>query len=215
MGSPIEIEFAINMKAGQNGRKEFGILQMRPMVLSGELEALDIENVKTEDLLVRSGQALGNGVISGIKDIILVNSEKFDRIHTREVAHEIAQLNRKLLNEKKPYLLIGVGRWGSLDPWLGIPVTWDQISGAAAIVEADFSDISVAPSQGSHFFQNLTSFRVGYFTVSDETKTDFVDWTWLKSRPLAEEKTFTQHLTLEVPIVIKINGHINQGIILK
>jgi hypothetical protein len=108
-----------------------------------------------------------------------------------------------------------VGRWGSLDPWLGIPIKWDQISGARAIVEAGFKDIDVAPSQGSHFFQNITSFMIGYFTINTKTTRSFVDWDWLLSQEAIEEKSYTRHLRLDRPIEVKINGHQHRGIILK
>ncbi|MDH3253254.1 MAG: histidine kinase, partial [Ignavibacteria bacterium] len=120
-----------------------------------------------------------------------------------------------LLTANKPYLLIGVGRWGSLDPWLGIPVKWDQISGARAIVETSFRDFEVAPSQGSHFFQNITSFQVGYFTINSKLQQGFIDWDWLLTIPPSEERAFANHLSFDVPIVIKINGRQNKGIILK
>ena len=111
--------------------------------------------------------------------------------------------------------MVGVGRWGTLDPWLGIPITWDQISGAKAIVESNFNDFNVEPSQGSHFFQNLTSFKVGYFTVNDLAKNGLLDWDWLNSRSIKEKKEFTYHIRLENPITIKINGRENKGLIIK
>ena len=117
--------------------------------------------------------------------------------------------------EKRPYILIGVGRWGSLDHWLGIPVTWDQISGAAAIVEAGFKDLNVTPSQGSHFFQNITSFRVGYFTVSTLSHQGFIDWDWLLEQKPLEELNYVKHLRFDSSLTVRINGHKNKGIILK
>ncbi|MGK5085418.1 PEP/pyruvate-binding domain-containing protein [Bdellovibrionota bacterium FG-1] len=215
MGGPVEIEFAVNMSPNTEDCKEFGILQMRPMVLSGESEALDVESVKAGEVIVESMQILGNGSIPDIYDIVLVDPETFERSVSRQVAAEITQFNVKLVGEKRPYLLIGLGRWGSLDPWLGIPITWDQISGATAIVEAGFKDISVAPSQGSHFFQNITSLRVGYFTVSDMSESGFIDWEWLKHQPVVEEKTFSRHLRLDSPITARMNGLQGKGIILK
>jgi hypothetical protein len=115
----------------------------------------------------------------------------------------------------RPYVLIGVGRWGSLDHWLGIPVTWDQISGAAVIVESGFKDLNVTPSQGSHFFQNITSFRVGYFTVNAFVNQGFIDWEWLRRQPPSSRGPLVRHLSFELPITAKINGHRNKGIILK
>jgi len=214
MGSPVEIEFAVNLSVPPGKPKEFAMLQMRPLVISREIDELNID-YKTDDLICQSSQVLGNGATDGIFDLILVDQNKYDRSKSRNVAMEIAKLNSKLLDEKKPYLLIGVGRWGSLDPWLGIPVTWDQISGAAAIVESGFKDFEVEPSQGSHFFQNITSFRVGYFTVDARHKIGFIDWDWLLSQPIIEELEFTRHLQFDKPISVKINGHKNIGVILK
>ena len=112
-------------------------------------------------------------------------------------------------------MLIGVGRWGTLDPWLGIPVTWEQINGAKAIIESNFTDFEVSPSQGSHFFQNLTSFKIGYFTVDDFTQQGFIDWKWLQQQNIVEKKNFINHVRIDEPITIKINGHKNKGIIIK
>ncbi len=214
MGAPVEIEFAVNLSVPSNKPKEFAMLQMRPLVISTELDELKIE-FRSEDLICRSSQVLGNGAMDDIYDLVLVNNDKYDRSKSRAVAAEIAQLNSKLINEKKPYILIGLGRWGSLDPWLGIPVTWDQISGASAIVESGFKGFEVEPSQGSHFFQNITSFRVGYFTVDAAHKIGFIDWDWLHSQPVVEELELTKHLQFKDPLSVKINGHKNIGIILK
>jgi CheY-like chemotaxis protein len=215
MGTPVEIEFAVNMSAPPGKPKEFGLLQMRPLVLSRELEELNVDDFEPQQLVCQSHQVLGNGVIGDIHDIIVVDVHKFDRAKSQEVAKEVSQFNEKLIAERRPYLLVGVGRWGSLDPWLGIPIKWDQISGARAIVEAGFKDIDVTPSQGSHFFQNITSFQVGYFTINAKAKQGFVDWDWLLTQDAAEEKSYTRHLRFDQPIVIRINGHLNRGVILK
>jgi hypothetical protein len=194
--------------------KEFAMLQMRPLVISKELDELKVD-FKEKELICQSSQVLGNGATDGIYDLVFVDNNKFDRGKSKDVASEIAHLNSKMLNEKKPYVLIGIGRWGSLDPWLGIPVTWDQISGAVAIVESGFKDFEVEPSQGSHFFQNITSFRVGYFTVDASHKIGFIDWNWLLSQPAIEEMEFSKHLQFKSPLSVRINGHKNIGIILK
>jgi hypothetical protein len=144
-----------------------------------------------------------------------VDYHKFDRSKSRTIASEISTLNTKLVSENRPYLLIGVGRWGSADPWLGIPVKWDQISGAKAIVESSFKDFAVDPSQGSHFFQNLTSFMIGYFTIDTIKNEGFIDWDWLIKQKPAEELEYTRHLQFEEPVVIKMNGQQNHGIIMK
>jgi CheY-like chemotaxis protein len=214
MGTPVEIEFAVNMTTSEGKPKEFGLLQMRPLVLSRELEELSLD-VEPQKLICQSHQVLGNGVLNDIHDIVVVDLHRFDRAKSREVAKEVSQFNEELLSENRPYLLIGVGRWGSLDPWLGIPIKWDQISGAKAIVETGFKDMDITPSQGSHFFQNITSFMVGYFTINSRVKQGFVDWEWLLSQDPVEEKQYTRQLRFKSPIIVKINGHKNRGIILK
>ncbi|MBI5217060.1 MAG: histidine kinase [Ignavibacteriae bacterium] len=215
MGTPVEMEFAVNMNVRPGKLKEFGVLQMRPLVVSREFEELHVDEIDKSTLICQSAQVLGNGKISNIYDIVVVDFDTFERAKSQDVAREVGQFNGKLVAEGKSYLLIGVGRWGTLDPWLGIPVRWDQISGAKAIVESGFKDFAVEPSQGSHFFQNLTAFMIGYFTVNPHTNQGFVDWDWLKSLPAVEEKQFTKHVQFESPIVVKMNGHEHKGIILK
>ncbi|MDR3665544.1 MAG: PEP/pyruvate-binding domain-containing protein [Ignavibacteriaceae bacterium] len=215
MGAPIEIEFAVNMNVPPGKPKEFAMLQMRPLVISRELEELDVDNSDKEDLICQSNQVLGNGAINDLYDIVMVDIQKFDRGKSREVALEISQLNSELFALKKPYILIGVGRWGSLDHWLGIPVTWDQISGASVIVESGFKDLNVTPSQGSHFFQNITSFKVGYFSVNALDNLGFIDWDWLTLQPAVHELNYARHLTFDKPLSVRINGQQNKGIILK
>ena len=215
MGVPVEIEFAVNLDVPPDHPKDFAMLQMRPLVIRQEVEELDVDNYKKDDLICLSQQVLGNGAINDIHDVVVVDIHSFDRSRSREAAAEVSSMNSKLLNQQKPYLLIGVGRWGSLDQWLGIPVTWDMISGASVIVESGFKDFNVTPSQGSHFFQNITSFRVGYFTITSFDNLGFVDWAWLSSRHAVEEMRFTKHLHFDEPIVVKINGRKNKGIIFK
>jgi hypothetical protein len=192
----------------------FSVLQMRPIVLNRELEVFNIGHYQRDELICQSDQVLGNDILNDIHDIVLVDIQKFDRSRSREVAEEVSALNTELIERNCPYLLIGVGRWGSLDPWLGIPVTWEQISGARAIVEAGFKDLSVEPSQGTHFFQNLNSFEVGYFTIPIENDGNYIDWSWLLSQP-SQEGTFTRHLHFERPIIVKMSAHQKKGIILK
>jgi CheY-like chemotaxis protein len=215
MGVPVEIEFAVNLNVPPGHPKDFAMLQMRPLVISQEVEELNVDNYQREDLICQSRQVLGNGAVNRIYDIVVVDIDKFDRSKSRDVALEVSRLNSKLLDQKRPYILIGVGRWGSLDHWLGIPVTWDMISGASVIVESGFKDLNVTPSQGSHFFQNITSFKVGYFTIDTVNNLDFIDWEWLSSHKAVEEMNFTKHLLFEEPISVKINGHKNKGVILK
>ena len=168
-----------------------------------------------EQVLVRSSSVLGNGKFAHLRDVVAVDYERFDRAKTAEIAREVARLNAELVAEGVPYILFGLGRWGSADPWLGIPVTWEQISGARVIVESGLKDIKVTPSQGSHFFQNLTSFRVGYFTVNPEEGEGFVDWDWLAAQPAVEETGYVRRLHFDEPLMVAINGKRQRGVILK
>ncbi len=215
MGTPVEIEFAVNLDVPAGQPKEFGLLQMRPMVLNRELEVLNLDHFKKKDLICSSTKVLGNGIIDNIYDIVLVDRDKFDRSQSRIVAREISQYNGKLNKENRPYLLIGVGRWGSLDPWLGIPVTWGQISGARVIIEAGFKDFTVMPSQGSHFFQNLQALMVGYFTVKSDDSASFVDWNWLLEKEPLSKNEYTSLIRFKKPVIIKMNGSHNKGVIIK
>jgi len=215
MGSPVEIEFAVNMESENGKRYEFGLLQMRPLVLSQEMEELEIKEEDNSKILCKSNQVLGHGSIENIYDIIFVDQHKYKREASRNVALEISQYNSELISAETPYLLIGVGRWGSLDPWLGIPIEWEQIAGARVIVEAGFIDMEVSPSQGSHFFQNLTSFMIGYFTIGSKIKDSSLDWDWLYGCEVHSKKKYTKHIKLKNPLLIKMNGKSNEGIILK
>lgn len=215
MGAPVEIEFAVNLSTESGKPKEFGLLQMRPLVVNNELEELDVDGYENNKIICKSDNVLGNGIANDIYDIVYVDINHFDRSMSRAVANEISEINSKLVGQGRGYLLIGVGRWGTLDPWLGIPVTWENISGARAIVESNFKDFNVTPSQGTHFFQNLTSFKVGYFTVNDYVNQGFIDWTWLEERPDVIMHDYTRHVILDEPITIKINGQRNRGVILK
>jgi len=228
MGTPVEIEFAINLPPTEvDAPVELGVpsevgapvevcfLQMRPLALLDEAEALELGRVEPESVLCKSGCVLGNGRIEGVRDLVVVDFQRFERTRSLEAAAEIGRLNAKLTANATPYLLIGVGRWGSRDPWLGIPVTWDQVSGAQVIVETGLRDVKVTPSQGSHFFQNLTSFNVGYFTVNPGIDGSELDWEWLDALPAVSEIDHVRHLRLERPILIAMNGRKGEGVILK
>ncbi len=215
MSAPIEIEFSVNLSVPKGQPTQFRVLQLRPMVVSHEREQLDLDAIPGDRLICRSGQVLGNGLISTVRDIVMVNFDTFDRSRLVEVAREVAKFNLELTEEARPYLLIGIGRWGSADPWLGIPVTWDEISGARAIVETGFREIKVAPSQGTHFFQNLNAFQVGYFTVNANTESEFLNWDWLNAHPVYKQRTLTRRLKFDSPIEIRMNGHSSSGIIIK
>ncbi|PYQ49902.1 MAG: histidine kinase [Acidobacteria bacterium] len=214
MGAPVEIEFAVNVSVPRGSPAEMGLLQLRPLALSHEREELALEAADPARVLCRSASVLGNGRLE-VRDLVVVDALRFDRARSSQAAGELAQLNAELGAEGTAYVLIGVGRWGSRDPWMGIPVAWDQISGARAIVEAGFRDFKIAPSQGSHFFQNLTSFNVGYFTVNPDAGEGFVDWEWLAAQPAVRETACVRHLRFERPVVVSMDGQSHQGLILK
>ena len=215
MGTPVEIEFAVDLSEKKEERQEFGLLQMRPMAVNPELEVLNIEECDRKKLICQSHQVLGNGILNNLYDIVFVDRDRFDRSKSHQVAQEISRHNSKLLSQNRRYLLIGVGRWGTLDPWLGIPVTWDQIAGAKVIVETGFRDFIVEPSQGSHFFQNLNTFMVGYFTIQSESDESYVDWNWLLEQPVIEKLDYTRHIQFHKPLTVKMSGHTNKGIVMK
>jgi CheY-like chemotaxis protein len=215
MNKPAEIEFAVRLSHEPGVPHEFGFLQMRPLVMSHETVDLELGTIPDDALLARSVKVLGHGIVDGLLDVVVVDFLRFDRSRSHEAAAAVSRFNAQLLADGRPYLLVGVGRWGSTDPWLGIPVSWDEISGARVIVEAGFRDFRVTPSQGSHFFQNLTSFQIGYFTVNPEVGDGTVDWDWLASHPALAESEHVRHLRLDQPLVAKMNGRRNEGVIFK
>jgi CheY-like chemotaxis protein len=214
-GRAVEIEFAVRLPQIPHETAEFGFLQIRPLVLSREGEELRVEDVTPDQLVCQSSKVLGNGRIRDLHDAVVVDFHRFERARSQDVAEGVAHLNAKLNETSTPYLLIGVGRWGSNDSWLGIPVEWDEISGARVIVEAGFRDFRVTPSQGSHFFQNLTAFQVGYFTVNPDAGEGFVDWQWLGAQPVVEERGCVRHLHFDEPLMVIMNGKTSRGMIFK
>src|SRR6266550_1127193 len=215
LGRPVEIEFAVRLKRLPDETADFGFLQIRPLMLSREGEECRMEDVDPARLICQSSKVLGNGRIQDLHDAVVVDFHRFERARSQEVARGVIYFNAKLSEKGTPYLLIGVGRWGSNDPWLGIPVAWDQISGARVIVEAGFRDFRVTPSQGSHFFQNLTAFQIGYFTVNPDAGEGFVDWQWLSSQPAVEEQGCVRQLHFAAPVAVIMNGKTSRGMIFK
>jgi hypothetical protein len=213
--APVEVEFAASLWGPPTEPQEFAFLQLRPLALTRELVELEIGEVDPDTALCYSTAVLGNGKLDDLRDVVVVDVHRFDRGRSQDVAQDVARFNAELARRETPYVLIGVGRWGSRDPFLGIPVGWEQIAGARVIVEAGFRDFTVTPSQGTHFFQNLSSANVGYFTVNAEIGEGFVDWDWLASQPATDETPFVRHLRLPEPLVVKMNGRTNQGVILK
>lgn len=227
MGTPIEIEFACDM--GDRGRKQdrgpkrryakLYLLQVRPILIREALQDIKAEEFESDTLICKSDKALGHGRHTNIRDVVYVKHENFNPSHSPIIAAEIGRINRQLVRQKRPYVLIGPGRWGSADHWLGIPVRWSHISGARIIIEASPQGYNVEPSQGTHFFQNITALRLGYFTIPPGSKREkqveggFVDWDWLKHQPALEETEFLRHVRPSDPLVAYIDGRKGLGLI--
>jgi len=215
MSAEVEIEFAAVLGDGKLASHQFGFLQIRPLAAGYEAPDIQEEVLWGDDAVVATNVALGNGRITGIRDILFIPPDLFDRSQTREMAVEISRLNRKFVADSVPYLLVGPGRWGSSDRWLGIPVRWDEISGARVIVETDLEDFKITPSQGSHFFQNLTSFQIGYLTVNAGEGRARIDWDWLNARQPEAVGKFVRHARLDQPLEVLIDGRTRRGVVLR
>lgn len=209
IGSPVEIEFALTLKP-----LRFGCLQVRPMVVSDEEIDVPDSDLRGPNTLVASERVMGNGVLSTICDVVYVKPDGFEAKNTPRIAQELESMNRTLLDAGRPYLLIGFGRWGSSDPWLGIPVNWGQVSGARVLVEATLPAMDVELSQGSHFFHNITSFRVSYFPVR-HAGPYAVDWGWLNEYPAEAETAFCRHVRLPTNLLVRVDGRTGRGAVLK
>jgi len=216
MGTPVEIEFAVDLEHDEGELPAFNVLQVRPMVVEQVSNEIDLEPEHLESALIHSPRVLGHGVREDIFDIVIVDPRSFDRSRTVEAAGHIAEINRSLLQEERTFLLMGPGRWGSRDQWLGIPVAWSQISAARVIVETDFTDLEVEPSQGSHFFHNLACFGIPYFTVHENRGEGRIDWDWFAGQQAADERMdgTLRHIRLSRPLRILVDGRIGQGVVL-
>jgi hypothetical protein len=212
-GAPVEIEFALTLKKDGKLSPKFGFLQVRPMVVTNEV--IDIEkNINKEKVLFYSEKVLGNGKADNISDIVFVKPENFNIKYSEKIAAELKHVNDYFMEQNRKYLLIGYGRWGSTDPWLGIPVDWGNISCAKVIVEMMLPDFDVELSQGSHFFHNINGFRVLYFSVkSDEAEN--TDWKWINEQEVITEKEFIKHIKLKKPMAIYVDGRKAIGVIEK
>ncbi|HOX25018.1 MAG TPA: PEP/pyruvate-binding domain-containing protein [Candidatus Krumholzibacteria bacterium] len=213
LSAPVEIEWAVTLSPAPQRPHRFGLLQIRPLAVAGagvSLAPADLEGART---LVSCEIALGNGRYENLRDIVYVPPARFDRGATVAIAAEIAEINGRLKRAQRPYVLVGSGRWGSADRWLGIPVRWEQISGAQVIVETDLPDFLVTPSEGTHFFQNLTSFQVGYLTVNHGRAHTVCRWDRLDQTAAAWEGTYVRHLQFAAPLDVRIDGRSRRGLI--
>ena len=214
MGGPVEVEFAGNLSVPPGQPKEFYLLQMRPMVADLETDLVGLADAERGKVICQSPRVLGHGLIRDIRDLVVLDPARFNREHSAEAARDVARYNRELTSINAPYLLIGMGRWGSSDPWLGIPVKWEDIWGARVIVESGLADLDVAPSQGTHFFQNITTDGVGYFTIGSKANQGEINWDWLSQQPALSETKYVRHLRLDDPLTIVMDGRTQEGAIL-
>ena len=215
MGRPVEIEFAVNMDPSDHTRATFYLLQIRPIVDNKEIMDEDLSLVKNEETILSSTSVLGHGIVGDVQDIIYVKTGAFNSSNNQLIAYEIEKMNRSFTDQEKGYVLVGPGRWGSSDSWLGIPVKWPHISNARVIVECGLENYRVDPSQGTHFFQNLTSFGVGYFTVNPFKGDGWFDEAFLNAQPAVEETEYLRHVHFDTPITIKMDGKKSLGVVLK
>ena len=215
MNNPIEIEFAVDMNVAKGEPYVFNFLQIRPIVNNDQHEDFNLNDIKKEDTIIYCESAMGNGRIDDIYDFVYVKPESFNSLESHKIGEEISLLNEKFIKEKRNYVLVGPGRWGSSDPHLGIPVKWAHISQARVIVESGLENFRIDPSQGTHFFQNLTSFRVGYFTINPYINDGFYDIEYLGEFKPQFENQYIRHIRFEFPIKVQIDGKNNKGVIIK
>jgi hypothetical protein len=209
----VEIELAMALPGSRDDPPRLGFLQVRPMLAPETAVEIKPEEMSGPGVLIASERAMGNGTVESVQDVVFTKPSTFEARCTRAMAVQIEKVNLRLLGEGRPYLLIGFGRWGSSDPWLGIPVTWSQVSGAKAMVEATLPSMNVEPSQGSHFFHNLSSFEVAYFTVGHGVGGGLIDWEQLEGQVTVEETEFLRHVRFSEPLRIRLDGRTGRGIV--
>jgi DNA-binding response OmpR family regulator len=215
MNNPIEIEFAVNLDTPSGEPAIFNFLQVRPIVLNDQLINFNLDNIVTEETIVFSESALGNGTFRNLHDIVYVKPSAFNASHSEKIAGMIEKINDGFTGNGTNYILIGPGRWGSSDPWLGIPTKWAQLSAAGVIIESGLENYRIDPSQGTHFFQNITSFRIGYFTINPYIRDGYLDIEFLDSLPAVMENEFIRQVHFEDPLRVEVDGKSNKGVIYK
>ncbi|MDR0836041.1 MAG: phosphoenolpyruvate synthase [Tannerella sp.] len=214
MGRPIEIEFAVDIKPNNREHATFYMLQIRPIADQKEMINENLEIIDKSSTILYSKSSLGHGIFNNVQDVLYVKTKDFNSSNNQAIVRELEQINRTYNDSEQGYVLVGPGRWGSSDPWLGIPVKWPQISNARVIAECSLKNYHIEPSQGTHFFQNLTSNGVGYFTISHNSD-DFFDEAFLDAQPAIKETDFLRLVHLDLPIIIKMDGKKNIGVVMK
>lgn len=212
MGCPVEIEFAVNLP--ENGEKaSFYLLQIKPLIYNKSDYQVDLQKIDSDKILLYADKSLGNGIIDDLTDVIYVDINAFEKTETLHIAHEIECLNRKMIDENRKYVLIGPGRWGSRDRFIGIPVTWHQISNAKVIVETSMDGFPLEASFGSHFFHNVTSMNIGFFSVQHLSNEGFIQWDILNKQKIIKQTKYCKHIRFEKPFTVMMNGKQQIGVV--
>ena len=214
IGTPVEIEFAMIIPSDPKKKPELCPLQVRSMQSGNSMEDITIGEYPEDEILCYSDSVLGNGITKSIKDIVYVKRENYALANNPKIIKHIQEINKKLIKKKSPYILVGPGRRGSTDPWLGIPVTWSDIAGSKLIIETPVEERPIDPSQGSHFFHNMIAANTAYFTILTRGKSS-LDWEWMDSMPSVEETEYIRHIRLDEPLEVRIDGKSSEGVILK
>jgi len=206
MGSPVEIEFAVDLNKDKNGLASFYLLQIKPLLGNASDYNVNIDKINKESILLYSEKGMGNGIVEDIKDVIYIDPNAFNKSETLKIAEEVSKLNALMVEEKRKYVLIGPGRWGTRDRWIGIPVNWPQISNAGVIIETSLEDFPLDASSGSHFFHNVTSMNVGYFTVQPEISKSYIRYDKLEAQHLVQKSKYLRHIRFENPLKVRMDG---------
>lgn len=215
MGSPVEMEYAVDLEKGEYGLPTFYLLQIKPLIRHEDELSIDLGEMDIDKVVLFAKQGMGNGEVDGIRDVVFVDPAKFDKLKTRDIAREIHHMNKKMDAEGKEYILIGPGRWGTKDQFTGVPVVWAQISRARIIVEMGLPDFPLDGSLGSHFFHNVTSMNVGYFAVKHHSKEEKINIDMLEEQPVIEEMTYVKHVRFDEDLKILMDGRSRQALISK
>jgi hypothetical protein len=206
LGSPVEIEFAVDLNKDKNGLASFYLLQIKPLLGNASDYNVNMDKIQKDSILLYSEKGMGNGIIEDISDVVYIDPELFNKSETEDIAREVDAINMSMIKANKKYVLIGPGRWGTRDRWIGIPVTWPQISNAGVIIETSLEDFPLDASSGSHFFHNVTSMNVGYFSVQPEISGSFIKYEVLKKQKLVGKKKYVRHVCFEKPLKVRMDG---------
>jgi hypothetical protein len=206
LGTPVEIEYAVDLDPSENGLPSFYLLQIKPLLGSMGEYTIDPEEIEKEEIILYGERSMGNGRIESIRDVVYVKQDVFDKTKTRDIVKDIEAINQTFRERKQTYILIGPGRWGTRDPFIGIPVNWSQISAARIIVETSLDDFPLDASLGSHFFHNVTSMNVGYFSIQQDSGKDFIDWDKLGSQSPVSETEYLKHVRFQKPLSVVMDG---------